>query len=168
MTGCPCNARGQTATVLPRQYPLQARSARLRLSVAGGPGRFAMNRWGAGTAEELGGVSSTAWALSGIPPPGALPTHSRRWPARCKTKHGRAAAAQQLSSLRPPGPWPVGGQGRSSCAGFSFRYSWSSATLDTGRWPILAGLALGWPGCPLLSTQYGFLTAFWHCVPSSW
>ncbi|KAJ4984587.1 hypothetical protein SVAN01_09909 [Stagonosporopsis vannaccii] len=55
VTGCPCNARGQTATVLPRQYPLQAHSARLRLSGAGGPGRFAMNRRGAGTAEELGG-----------------------------------------------------------------------------------------------------------------
>lgn len=55
VTGCPCNARGQTTTVLRRWYPLHARSARLRLSVTGGPGRFAMNRRGAGTAEEPGG-----------------------------------------------------------------------------------------------------------------
>lgn len=103
VTGCPCNARSQS-TVLHRQYPPHARSARLRLSAAGGPGCFAMNQRGAGTAAQPGRVSSTAWALSGIPPPSALSTHSRHWPARCKTKHGRAAQQPQ----RTPGgrEWP--------------------------------------------------------------
>jgi hypothetical protein len=54
--------------VLHRQYPLQARSARLGLSVAGGPWPFRHESKRAGEAEEPGGFSSTAWTQSGRPP----------------------------------------------------------------------------------------------------
>ena len=82
--------------MLHRQYPQQARSARLRLLVAGGPGRFAMIRSVQGRPRSLEVFLRQHGQSQEYP-------HSVRYPlipsihgaglARCKTKHGRAASA---------------------------------------------------------------------------
>lgn len=147
MTGCPCNARGQTATVLPRQYPPQARSARLRLSVAGGPGRFAMNRRG-GRKDGRGACRSEVFLrqhglCQEYPHPARYPRlYDADLPAVKPNMAERAAAAcSSAASGRPgdvSGHWPGA---RSSCAGLAFATAGRSAALS------------GCPGWVLVSSE---------------